>query len=225
MAMLGQAALAMWWDMAPERLAEFGHWHSHEHFPERLALPGFRRASRWLAADGGEGVFTCYEIAEPADLGSPAYQARLNAPTPWSTAMMPHHRHMQRAQCEVLASVGAFVAGHLLTLRLAALDDTGIALWRAWARTHAGAPGLAGVHLLRHAPPAIPTTTEQRIRGGDGAPACVALVSAYDADALSTAASMLATLPGHHGEPAARFRLAMSALAGELADIEPPAHH
>ena len=55
MALLGQAALAMWWDMAPEQRTEFQDWHSHEHFRERLAIPGFRRATRWSAADGGEG--------------------------------------------------------------------------------------------------------------------------------------------------------------------------
>ncbi|WP_349741034.1 hypothetical protein [Roseateles cavernae] len=32
---------------------EFEHWHSHEHFPERLALPGFLRALRWADAGGG----------------------------------------------------------------------------------------------------------------------------------------------------------------------------
>ena len=39
------AALAMWWCMAAPVRAESQHWHTHEHFPERLSLPGFRRAS------------------------------------------------------------------------------------------------------------------------------------------------------------------------------------
>ena len=60
MALQGKAALAMWWDMALEQREEFEHWHSHEHFPERLGVEGFMRASRWLAADGGERVFVLY---------------------------------------------------------------------------------------------------------------------------------------------------------------------
>ena len=44
MSLLGKAALAMWWDMAPEMKADFEDWHSHEHFPERLGIPGFLRA-------------------------------------------------------------------------------------------------------------------------------------------------------------------------------------
>jgi hypothetical protein len=38
MALPGKAALAMWWDMAPGMRAEFEDGHSHEHFPERLAI-------------------------------------------------------------------------------------------------------------------------------------------------------------------------------------------
>ena len=47
MALLGKAAIAMWWDMAAHWRAEFEDWHSHEHFPERMGIPGFRRGSRW----------------------------------------------------------------------------------------------------------------------------------------------------------------------------------
>ena len=32
MALLGKAALAMWWDIAPDVNVEFQNWHSHEHF-------------------------------------------------------------------------------------------------------------------------------------------------------------------------------------------------
>ena len=110
MALLGEAALAMWWDMAPDMRAEFEHWHSHEHFPERLALPGFLRATRWAAADGGEGFFILYELQEHGALSSPEYLARLNAPTPWSTRLMPHHRNMVRSQCHVVATRGGAVA-------------------------------------------------------------------------------------------------------------------
>ncbi|HUG22283.1 MAG TPA: hypothetical protein VMN83_07135, partial [Albitalea sp.] len=76
--MRGQAALAMWWDMAPGVCDEFEHWHSHEHFPERLALPGFQRASRWAEADGGEGFFVLYELATYEALVSAEYLASLN---------------------------------------------------------------------------------------------------------------------------------------------------
>ena len=106
MPLLGKAALAMWWDMAPEMKAGFEDWHSHEHFPERLGIPGFLRASRWSSASGGEGFFVMYELEAYETLSSPQYLARLNAPTPWSTRLMPHHRNMVRSQCRVLETRG-----------------------------------------------------------------------------------------------------------------------
>ena len=102
MPLLGQAALAMWWDMDPAVRADFEDWHAHEHFPERLAIPGFRRGTRWRGAAGGDGVFVMYEMESHETLSSAPYLARLNAPSPWSTRMMPHHRNMVRSQCRVL---------------------------------------------------------------------------------------------------------------------------
>ena len=105
------AALAMWWDMAPAMRDAFEHWHSHEHFPERLALPGFRRASRWADAGAGEGFFVLYELATYEALTSPEYLARLNAPSDWSRRMMPHHRNMVRSQCRLLQARELLAAG------------------------------------------------------------------------------------------------------------------
>jgi len=91
MALLGKAALAMWWDIRPEQRAEFGDWHSHEHFPERLSIPGFRRGSRWTSTRQDDGFFVLYELDRYETFTSKGYLDRLNAPTPWSTRMMPHH--------------------------------------------------------------------------------------------------------------------------------------
>jgi len=43
--MLGRAAVAMWWDVPPDVRAEWEDWHSHEHMPERLGIPGFLRGT------------------------------------------------------------------------------------------------------------------------------------------------------------------------------------
>jgi hypothetical protein len=189
MALLGESALAMWWDMAPDMRAEFEHWHSHEHFPERLTLPGFLRASRWAAADGGEGFFILYELQTHAALSSPDYLARLNAPTPWSTRLMPHHRNMVRSQARVLHSHGAAVARHAMTLRLSPQDGKGPALQDALRAMIGELPvraGLAGAHLLRTDAPAIAATTEQKIRGNaDRSADWILVVMAYDLEVLN----------------------------------------
>jgi hypothetical protein len=227
MALLGRGALAMWWDIAPAVREDFEHWHSHEHFPERLAIPGFRRASRWHAADGGEGVFVLYELDDHGVLASPAYVARLDAPSPWSTRLMPEHRRMVRSQCQVLASHGFGVARCAETLRLStapgrevALRDAIDALGRS---VHARA-GLVGLHLLHHDAPAIGTTSEQRLRGmADTSADHVVVAVAYDDAALSTLArgelgdAALGNLGAVGAIERGRYRLAASATSADIA--------
>jgi hypothetical protein len=227
MALLGQAALAMWWNMAPEVRREFQGWHSHEHFPERLALSGFQRASRWSAADGGEGFFILYELQEHAALSSPEYLSRLNAPTPWSTRLMPHHRNMVRSQTRVLHSHGAGVARHAMTLRLSPRDGDAQRLQAALRSLIEALPlraGLAGAHLLRTDTPAIAPTTEQKIRGNaDRSADWVFIVCAYDVEVLQALSEQelslasISALGAAPGAVAGRYSLSLSMARGENA--------
>lgn len=225
MAMLGQAALAMWWDMAASQLSEFEHWHTHEHYPERLAVPGFCRASRWRDASGGEGIFQMYELEDYGVLSSAAYLARLNAPTPWSTRMMPHHRNMVRSQCKVLASHGGVIGRHALTIRLSPAENRADDLLRGLQPLLAqlpGRPGLGGAHLLRHAAPPIPLTTEQQIRGGDAYADWVLFVTAFDAQELDQLAAgelgapALEALGAAGGAVQGRYQLSYSAVPADV---------
>ena len=226
MSLLGKAALAMWWDMAPDMNAEFQNWHSHEHFRERLAIPGFKRATRWSRADGGEGVFQIYEMEAHEVLSSPRYLAHLNTPSPWSTKMMPHHRNMVRSQCHVLESSGANVARHALTIRISPApeaDDTLRVSLKATIDQLVDQPGCVGGHLLRHEAPAIAQTTEQKIRGNDQFADWVLLVIGYDRDALTELAASrlspnaLVSLGAQPGAFNSLYTLSFSATAAEIA--------
>lgn len=192
MSLLGTAALAMWWDITADMRTEFEDWHSHEHFPERLRIPGFRRASRWASADGGEGFFVLYELDSHATLSSAAYLARLNAPTRWSTKIMPHHRNMVRSQCRIVASRGSALATHALTWRPTVAPgreaDVRTAL-TALADDVATRAGIVGAHVLQHDVPDVEQTTEQKIRGGNDTAADWALIACgYDLRALEALA-------------------------------------
>jgi hypothetical protein len=226
MALMGQAALAMWWDIAPEVRGEFEDWHSHEHFRERLGIPGFLRANRWSQAPGGEGVFQMYELENHAVLSSAPYLARLNSPSPWSTKMMPHHRHMVRSQCQVLESGGSSVARHLLTVRLSPASGQDEVL-RASLKTRISQwmdrPGCVGGHVLRHESPAIAQTREQVIRGGDRMADWVLLVMGYDLQVLQAMAqgelseSALMQLGAAAGVESGVYTLSYSTTAADLA--------
>ena len=228
MSLLGTAALAMWWEVDVASRDEFEHWHSHEHFPERLRIAGFCRATRWRQIDGGPGVMVTYELADHAVLSSPAYLDRLNAPTPWSTRMMPLHRHMVRSQCEVMQTRGAYVASCVLAVRLSPRTSQSaerlMDALRTLTATLPQRPGLSGAHLLRHQAPSIAPTTEQKIRGGDRVADWVFLVSGYDRVELRRLAegelspTALVALGAHdffHG----LYELAISAVPTDLQDI------
>lgn len=226
MPLLGKAALAMWWDVSAQVRPEWEHWHAHEHFPERLTLPGFLRASRWTDLAGGEACFVMYELQDHGVLASAPYLARLNAPTPWSTRMMPLHRHMVRTQCQVVLSHGALTARQALTIRCSPKPDQAEALQRgleALAARLTRQPGLVGLHLLRHDAPAIAVTTEQRIRGNaDRAADWVIVASGYDPGALSRLAqtelgdAALGALGAQDGAERHLYGLAYAAIPGDV---------
>ncbi len=214
----------MWWNIAAQHRQEFGDWHTHEHFPERMAIPGFLRGTRWADIGGGEGFFVMYELDDYATLTSDAYLERLNNPTPWSTKMMPHHQGMVRSQCRVLGSQGSGIGGFALTLRLSPLQGRDQAL-RAhldeMARAFVRRPGGVACHLLRTETPRAAQTLEQRIRGGvDAAADWIVVMSGYDADMMLALQRDLAQgdalqLHGSGAPPVCGlYRLACSAAAG-----------
>jgi hypothetical protein len=191
--MLGRAAVAMWWDVAPALRPEWEHWHSTEHMTERARLPGFLRGTRWIALSGKPSYFVFYEAARLSAITGGAYLRRLNDPTPWSRKMMPHHRNMVRSLCRIRAGAGGGVAGFLATLRFSP---------RAGGRMPKlpRGEGLTATYLLETVPQSRPgagrpQTTEQKIRGADRSADWAILIGGYDAEAVKRAAREMA-LPG-----------------------------
>jgi hypothetical protein len=81
---------------------EFNAWYEDEHLPERLAIPGFRSARRWVAqGPPGQGKYLAtYELDSPEVLRSPAYLARFEHPTPWSRRCLERAVVFRRWTCE-----------------------------------------------------------------------------------------------------------------------------
>ena len=106
MALYTDAAMILFYDFAGP-LADHDDWHTYEHMHERLPIPGFERGTRWIATAGGPAYMIIYEVAGVDVATSPAYLARLNAPTPWTQSVMPRFRGMVRGFCTVAASAGS----------------------------------------------------------------------------------------------------------------------
>jgi hypothetical protein len=73
MPLLGPAAMLLSFDVLPQATAEHDHWHTHEHLPERLSIPGFLRGTRWVALRGRPRYLVLYEVAGLQTLTSPPY--------------------------------------------------------------------------------------------------------------------------------------------------------
>src|SRR5919204_2050782 len=81
---------------------EFNAWYDNEHFPERLAIAGFRSAQRWVAdvAPGHGKYLATYELDSAGVLFAPEYLARLNAPTRWTRRCLDNAVFFRRWACE-----------------------------------------------------------------------------------------------------------------------------
>jgi hypothetical protein len=186
-------------DVEAEAIEEHDRWHTHEHLPERLSIPGFHRGTRWIVSEGGPRYLVLYEVQGLEALTSDAYLARLNNPTPWTTRMMPHYRGMNRGLCAVLGSFG-FGQGEAAALIRFTPEASRAAALERWLLEEAlpavpAMPGLGSAHLLRAAEPAA-MTNEQRIRGADRSMNSALIVTGYDGRAVAAWAKALSRAEG-----------------------------
>lgn len=170
MPLLGQAAMLLTFDIVEEMIAEHDDWHTHEHLPERLSIPGFLRGTRWVATGGAPRYLVLYEVERLDTLASAAYRERLDNPTPWTTSMMLHYRGMSRGFCSVVRSHGLGLGhfGLLIRFKPASNGESALEEWlgREIMPQLPVQRGLGSVHLLKSAlTPEM--TSEQRIRGAD----------------------------------------------------------
>jgi hypothetical protein len=152
MGLLGQAAVAIWHDIAPEGRDDFYAWHGQEHMPERLAIPGFLRGRRYIGVDARHEFFNLYEARSIDVLLGKAYADRVNHPTPWTIAAVRHFRSVSRSLCHVRATHGRAQGGLLATLRYdvpaANAQEHIDLLSRQFLPAIAALRGIAGAHLL-----------------------------------------------------------------------------
>jgi hypothetical protein len=164
MALTGRAFLAIWHDIVEAGDAEYNAWHTRQHMPERLGVPGIRVGRRYVDRNRDhQRYFTLYEGATLETFSSEAYRARLNNPTAWSMRTQPNFLNFARSACVTAASLGRGIGGALATLRLnlaaEAAADFEAAAEKLAARMLA-LDGVTGAHLGV----AAPATTRIRTR-------------------------------------------------------------
>ncbi|MCC6378840.1 MAG: hypothetical protein IT519_08500 [Burkholderiales bacterium] len=181
-------ALLLLFDVAEGAIVEHDEWHTREHLPERVAVPGFRRGTRWIAREGSPRYCVIYDVDDPAVLDSAAYRERLDHPTPWTAAMMKAYLGMRRTLCRVVAGEGEAQGGHALVIAHAPARGGADAFKRRLVDEAmpaiAAMRGVVSWRLYENALPA-PMTHEQSIRGRDSAVPAALAVTGHDAEALA----------------------------------------
>jgi hypothetical protein len=117
MSLRGTAFLALWNDINPMRDAEYNLWHTREHVPERLTVPGILAAHRYVARSGPHSYFTLYDLETNKVLESAAYKNLVDNPTSWSRSMRPDFRNFLRYPCQKLVSLGRGTGCAVTTMR------------------------------------------------------------------------------------------------------------
>jgi hypothetical protein len=113
----GRAVMVNWSDVAPEHRHAYYEWHCREHMVGRVALPGFCRGRRYIAATASRDFLVCYEVEDIAVLTSKAYLDKANAPSALTQRTTPYVRNSARALARVRHTLGVGIGGCALTLR------------------------------------------------------------------------------------------------------------
>jgi hypothetical protein len=116
--MAGKGMLLTSMDVDAADEAEFNRWYDREHLEERVAIPGFLEARRYVAHQASPKYLSLYSTAEFAVLDSPAYRAALANQTEWSKANINRFKNMIRGVARITISRGTGRGAVLGIIRL-----------------------------------------------------------------------------------------------------------
>ena len=182
--------VVIWNDIKEGMRDEFVQWHSIEHLPERVSIPGFISGQRWHGEDASPQYLTTYVTQNTGVLTSDAYIQRLNDPTPWTLKTVAAFRHTCRAAGEVMWEYGSKkgYGGHILAIRITELED--LTILTEYLNSLANSPEQCFAELLR-ARLVLTTpiasqlpTAERAVRTGDqNEPHMVLLLESFSGEA------------------------------------------
>ncbi|KAK4939806.1 hypothetical protein LTR10_019979 [Elasticomyces elasticus] len=156
--------MVIWGEVSDKTINEEGlnEWWTYEHLPERIAIPGFRRARRYysVSENSKSQYLVCYEVSSLDIFTSPAYMDALNNPTPGTQTYMPLMASLNRLSCSRPEFNECSASGTGATLVLITFqppisqnlrDELGA--WIAetiWPSLSSHHQSLLAIHLLRY---------------------------------------------------------------------------
>ncbi len=173
--------MAFWADIDADYVLRYQQWHTCEHIPERVSIPGFLAGRRYRSMDDAPRFLMFYETKGPQVLTSEPYIAALNAPTDWTREALTHFRKSVRTVYSIMAesgSGGGLTPPYVRSVRFDLSDPSGEAALQSWTLAAAATPEVKRVRVWKSdAAGSEAKTSERAIYGGEpGKQAFLALI-------------------------------------------------
>jgi hypothetical protein len=98
--------LAVWMEPTPEREGDLNRWYEEEHLADRLAMPGWLNARRYVSLEGAPKYVALYDLTGPEALHSPEYREAQQHSTAWTRQVVDNLQAMVRNEYELIQSIG-----------------------------------------------------------------------------------------------------------------------
>ena len=115
----GKGMLIVFTEVKARDERDFNEWYNREHIDERVNLPGFHRARRYVAVHGTPKYLATYECDSVSDLATPGYLALLANQTPWTQAVMARFTQFNRMTLRVQVDLPHGVGGAVAAVKFA----------------------------------------------------------------------------------------------------------
>ena len=119
MSLYGKGMLITFSETPPEVEEDFNEWYNREHIDERVWMPGFHRARRYVDANSNADIkyFATYETDKVEDLADPEYMELLKDQSDWSKKVMSTFTKFDRITASVTIDLSHGFGGACLAAR------------------------------------------------------------------------------------------------------------
>ena len=186
MPLAGKGMLLTSMDVDAADEAEFNRWYDREHLEERVAIPGFLEARRYVAEQGSPKYLSLYSTESFDVLDSTVYRAALANQTAWSKANIARFKNMIRAVARITISRGQGRGAALGIVRLRP-TASGEEKLRAALRDvldPGQLDGIISMHLIESDPVLSKPLTDKPSAADPGAGDWFVLIDATDVNAI-----------------------------------------
>src|SRR3954471_16845651 len=170
--------------------AEFNRWYDREHLEERVAIPGFLEARRYVAHQGNPKYLSLYSTETIEVLDSPFYRTALANQTAWSKANIANFKDMIRGVSRITISrgIGRGAALGIIRLRPPAGGHDKLHTALRDQLDPSKLDGIISMHLLENDAALSKPITDDPSTANPGAGDWFVLIDATDVGAVPAAA-------------------------------------